>query len=79
MSAATEYTEKEMRRLLKAAHRDMRRASDRRRDLPIGSSRARVTTANARWSTACEHYWRLRGVAMVMGMDDFIAELEADS
>jgi hypothetical protein len=28
--------------------------SERRRALPPGSSRARVTTANARWATACE-------------------------
>lgn len=31
------------------------RASDVRRLLPAGSSRARVTTANAKWSIACEH------------------------
>lgn len=29
-------------------------ASKRRFDLPPGSSRARVTTANARWATAAE-------------------------
>jgi hypothetical protein len=28
--------------------------SEARRLLPVGSSRARVTTANARWATACE-------------------------
>lgn len=77
MNASTGYTEKEMRRLLKAAHRDMRRASERRRDLPPGSSRARITTANARWSTACEHYWRLRGIAVEMGMEGYVDELEA--
>lgn len=30
------------------------RTSAARQALPPGSSRARVTTANARWSTACE-------------------------
>ena len=33
--------------------------SDARRLLPPGSPRARVTTANARWSTACEHRDRI--------------------
>jgi hypothetical protein len=73
----TTYTEREMRRLLRTAYRDMRRTSDRRRELPIGSSRARVTTANARWSTACEHYWRLRGTALEMGLGEYVTELEA--
>lgn len=31
------------------------RAMDRRRALPPGSSRARVTTANANWARAAEH------------------------
>lgn len=35
------------------------RASVARRDLPPGSSRAKVTTANARWSSAAEHRDRL--------------------
>lgn len=30
------------------------RAMDRRMNLPSGSSRARITTANARWATAAE-------------------------
>lgn len=38
-------------------------ASEARRALPPGSSRARVTTANARWSTACEGYERVRLLA----------------
>lgn len=46
-------------RKLAAAKAKMERASQRRRDLPPGSSRARVTTANARWATACEAYERL--------------------
>lgn len=46
-------------RELKKAREKRDKASARRRDLPPGSSRANVTTANARWSTACEAYDRL--------------------
>jgi hypothetical protein len=35
------------------------RLSERRRELPAGSSRRRVTTANARWMRACETHDRL--------------------
>jgi hypothetical protein len=35
------------------------RASEARSNLPQGSSRARVTTANARWKGAAEHRDRL--------------------
>ena len=38
----------------------VRRASDARFDLPAGSTRARVTSANARLQAACEHRDRLR-------------------
>lgn len=41
---------KELKRLDTKVHR----TSEARRALPAGSSRARVTTANARWATACE-------------------------
>src|SRR3990167_8824027 len=46
-------------RQIAVAYAKMRAASERRRALPPGSSRARVTTANARWARACEHYDRL--------------------
>ena len=36
------------------------RAMDARGALPPGSSRARVTTANARWASAAEHRDRVR-------------------
>ena len=39
---------------LAAAEAKAARASERRRALPAGSSRARITTANARYATACE-------------------------
>lgn len=40
---------------LRAARKKLAAASERRRALPAGSSRAKVTTANARWATAAEH------------------------
>ncbi len=46
-------TLKRLRSRLAAAGRKVR-ASESRRALPAGSSRARVTSANARWKTACE-------------------------
>ena len=39
---------------LQAAEAKVTATSERRRLLPVGSSRARVTTANARYATACE-------------------------
>lgn len=39
---------------LAAARRKLAAASARRRDLPAGSTRAKVTTANAKWATAAE-------------------------
>jgi hypothetical protein len=42
-----------------AAEAKVAKTSAARRDLPPGSSRAKVTTANARWSTACEHRDRI--------------------
>lgn len=48
---------------LAAAEAKVERASETRRSLPPGSSRARVTTANARWSTACEQRDRVQRIA----------------
>lgn len=52
------------------------RASAARRDLPPGSSRAKVTTLNARWSSAAEERDRL---ALAMGVDgvDFVIAVHA--
>ena len=44
-----------LRRAQAASHRAM----DRRRALPPGSTRARVTTANANWARAAEHRDRI--------------------
>ena len=48
----------EGRAYLKAC-RASARASKARADLPAGSSRARITTANARWKSAAEEWDRL--------------------
>jgi hypothetical protein len=48
-----------MWRNLERAQADSIRASDRRAALPLGSSRATVTTANAKWANAAEHRDRL--------------------
>jgi hypothetical protein len=53
-------TDAEMLRELRALERKVERTSEARRLLPPGSSRARVTTANARWSTACAARDRLQ-------------------
>ena len=42
-------------RELKAAERASQKACSARANLPSGSSRARVTTANARWMRAAEY------------------------
>jgi hypothetical protein len=49
----------QVRRELTAAEKKVAATSERRRALPAGSSRARVTTANAKWSTACQARDRL--------------------
>ena len=43
-----------------SARKGMHKASAARQALPPGSTRARVTTANARHASACEHYDRMR-------------------
>jgi hypothetical protein len=40
--------------VVSGAEHKVHRASEARRALPPGSSRSRVTTANARYATACE-------------------------
>jgi len=59
----------EVRAYLKAAAAS-ERASEVRRDLPPGSSRAKVTTANARWASAAEERERL---AALLSPEDRIA------
>lgn len=45
---------KTLRAMLVAAERKVTRTSEARRVLAPGSSRARVTSANARWARACD-------------------------
>lgn len=51
-------------RSLADAERKVARTSAARAALPAGSSRARVTTANARWATACEHRDRVQAALL---------------
>lgn len=53
-STAKTATEAQLRRTLEAAQTKSEKAMDARRRLPPGASRAKVTTANARWSRAAE-------------------------
>ena len=68
-------TASEMISYIKAADASSR-ASAARRDLPAGSSRAKVTTMNARWSSCAEERDRL---ALAMGVEgvDFVMAVQA--
>ncbi len=55
-------------RLLRAESA-VERASEARRLLPGGASRAKVTTANARWSTKCEGRDRVLAELLELGVD----------
>lgn len=50
----------QLRRDLAAAERRSEKLAEARSKLPPGSSRARVTTANARWARAAEYRDLLR-------------------
>ncbi len=57
------YALQELEREIAAAEKAVERTSEARRKLEPGSSRARVTSANARYARACEAHdrlWRLR-------------------
>lgn len=45
---------------LAKAERALEKASKARAGMPPGSTRARITTANARWSSAAEHKKRIQ-------------------
>lgn len=53
------YALRAIDRELLLLHRQVERASEARRELPAGSTRAKVTTANARWARLCEAHDRL--------------------
>ena len=62
-----------------AAHRASGKASKARADLPAGSSRARVTTANARWSSAAEHRDRLEAALTPADLAEVRARLALEA
>lgn len=57
---------------LEKAQADSIKAATNRRNLPQGSSRAKVTTANARWMANAEHRDRVQA-----RFDDLIARYQA--
>lgn len=59
----------DLRKKLAKAQEQSLKCAERRRALPIGSSRARVTTANANWARAAEHRDRISDL-----LDKAIAE-----
>lgn len=56
-------------RELERAQRKCDATRARRESLPAGSSRAKVTTANARWMSACEHRDRCEANLAKLGVD----------
>lgn len=56
-------------RQLEDAEKACIKATAARAALPAGSSRARVTTANARWATAAEHRDRCEAALVAAGVD----------
>lgn len=76
MNSATLSAARMLRTLAKEledAELAMLKASAARFALPGGSSRARVTTANARHSTKCEHRDRVEARLVAAGVDMNVA------
>ena len=59
LAAAEESEVQRLERAMEKAQKASTRAMDSRGRLPAGSSRARVTTANANWARAAEHRDRI--------------------
>lgn len=74
MSASLQEIER-LRKALDRAQKASAKAAMARLALPAGSSRARVTTANARWARAAEHRDRLARQLLIaeglLGEGDF--------
>jgi hypothetical protein len=62
-----------------AAYRASEKASKARAALPAGSSRARVTTVNARWSSAAEHRDRLEAALTPADLAEVRARLALEA
>lgn len=60
---------RELARRLESAERAAIKTAVARAALPAGSSRARVTTANARWTRAAEHRDRCEAALVAAGVD----------
>ena len=69
-------TPAKLRSMLRTAWRDLQRTSEARRNLPPGSSRARVTTANARWQSASEEWARCVDLAHEHGHPELVDEVQ---
>ncbi len=61
------------------AQRRSDRATEARSALPAGASRARVTTANARWMSAAEERDRCEQALRDLGVDLSIATMRCQS
>lgn len=59
MGETTEQRIKRLEKALAAAQRKSMKAAEARARLPAGATRARVTTANARWARAAEERDRI--------------------
>ena len=64
---------------LRATYKALLRASDARFRLPAGSSRARVTTANARWRAMAEEWDRAKEGVDLSVVGEVMREVEAEA
>lgn len=79
LSAARISNVVEMLAQYRDAQRASERASDARASLAPGSSRARVTTANARWMRASEHRNRLEARVRELGVNAHASVVRGDA
>jgi hypothetical protein len=69
-------TAEEVRKRLREARRDLKKASEAAGDtLNTGASRARVTTAHARWRSAAAEWARVFDWATELGFKDLALEI----
>ena len=67
---------RELARRLESAERAAIKTAVARAALPAGSSRARVTTANARWASCCEERDRQRAAFCAVGLGALAQQVE---
>lgn len=74
--APVPVTTMEVRKRLREARRDLKKASEAAGDtLNTGASRARVTTAHASWRSAAEEWARVFDWATQQGFGDLALEI----